>query len=375
MFRSRNSAGSVRYAVVGLGHIAQVAVLPAFARARESSELTALVSGDPVKLKKLGKDYKIDRLYSYDQYEDCLNSGEVDAVYIALPNSMHCEFAIRAAEAGVHVLCEKPMAVTMEECEDMIVAADRCGVAMMIAYRLHFEAADLKAQEIADSGKLGDLRIFNSVFTMTVRRNNIRVERELGGGPLYDIGIYCINAARSLFRSEPYEVLGEAACRDDERFIEVPEMVSAVMRFPGERLANFTCSFGAADVSSYELVGTRGHLRVNPAYEYAEALQHELVIGKKRSSQKFGKRDQFGPELVYFSNCVLNRTRPEPSGIEGLADVRVIQAIMESCRRNAPVGLAPFEGPRHPSPQQEIKRRKIRKPQPVHAASASVESE
>jgi glucose-fructose oxidoreductase len=133
---------TVRYAVVGLGHIAQAAVLPAFKHAG-NSQLVALVSGDPTKRARLSKKYKIERTYSYEDYDLCLESGDIDAVYIALPNHLHAEFSIRAAEAGIHVLCEKPMAVTSEECERMIASAQR--VRMMIAYRLHFEEANLRA--------------------------------------------------------------------------------------------------------------------------------------------------------------------------------------------------------------------------------------
>src|SRR4051812_10131231 len=126
----------IRYAVVGLGHIAQVAVLPAFAHAKENSELAALVSSDAEKLQKLGRKYKVDALYSYDQFDACLTSGEVDAVYICLPNDLHREYAIRAANAGIHVLTEKPMAVTVSDCEKMIAAGKENDVKLMVAYRL-----------------------------------------------------------------------------------------------------------------------------------------------------------------------------------------------------------------------------------------------
>src|ERR1700754_1201100 len=121
---------TVRYAVVGLGHIAQVAVLPAFAHARRNSRVTALVSGDPTKLRALSKKYKVEGTFSYDDYDACLE--QVDAVYIALPNSMHAEYTVRAAEAGVHVLCEKPMAGTAEECTAMIDACRKHRVKLMI---------------------------------------------------------------------------------------------------------------------------------------------------------------------------------------------------------------------------------------------------
>jgi predicted dehydrogenase len=206
----------VRYAVVGLGHIAQVAVIPAFAHARKNSELVAIVSGDPTKRRELARRYRIDHAFTYEEFDQCL--GMVDAVYIALPNSMHAEYTIRSARAGVHVLCEKPMAVTVEECHRMTAACRRAKVKLMIAYRLHFEEINLAAIDLARSGRLGKLKFFNSSFSMTVKRGDIRTKRAYGGGSLYDIGVYCINAARYLFRAEPTQVSAVSINRGDAPF-------------------------------------------------------------------------------------------------------------------------------------------------------------
>jgi glucose-fructose oxidoreductase len=137
--QSNKSQGArkIRYAVVGLGYISQVAILPAFVHARENSELAALVSGDPGKRKALAKRYRVPRTYTYEEYADCLASG-IGAVYIALPNSLHREYTENAARAGIHVLCEKPMAVTEADCQSMIDAATKGNIKLMIAYRLHF---------------------------------------------------------------------------------------------------------------------------------------------------------------------------------------------------------------------------------------------
>jgi glucose-fructose oxidoreductase len=140
----------VRYAVVGLGHIAQVAVLPAFAHARRNSRLAAVVSDDRTKRREMAKRYRLEGAFTYDEYEECLRT--VDAVYIALPNSMHAEYTIRAARAGVHVLCEKPMAVTVQECQRMIAACRAARVKLMVAYRLHFETVNLAAMDLARRG-------------------------------------------------------------------------------------------------------------------------------------------------------------------------------------------------------------------------------
>lgn len=362
----------VRYAVVGLGYISQAAVLPAFAHAKENSQLAALVSDDPRKLEELGRKYKVERLYSYGEYDECLKSGEIDAVYIALPNNMHCEYTVRAAKQGVHVLCEKPMAVTEQECEEMIAACENNDVRLMIAYRLHFEEANLEAIRIAESGQIGELRYFSSLFTMQVRNSeNIRLQSELGGGTLYDIGIYCINAARYLLRAEPSEVFAWTASKPDDRFREVQEMTAAVMRFPDDRLAEFMCSFGAAPISSYRIVGTKGDLRVEPAYEFAADLKHYLTINETTKETVFKRRDQFAPELVYFSRCVLLGTQPEPSGEEGLADVRIVRAMYRSAEAGTPVLLGRFDKSDRPNPEMEMKKPPVRKPELVHAESPS----
>ncbi|MGH9900324.1 MAG: Gfo/Idh/MocA family protein, partial [Pyrinomonadaceae bacterium] len=363
----------VRYAVVGLGHIAQVAVLPAFAHASGNSELTAFVSGDPTKLRKLGKQFGVGRLYSYEEYDECLKSGEVDAVYVALPNHLHREYTVRAAREGVHVLCEKPMAVTERECEQMIRACGENGVKLMIAYRLHFEESNPKAAEIVNSGKIGDPRIFSSDFTMQVVAGNIRLLDETGGGTLYDIGIYCVNAARYLFRDEPTEVFAAAASKGERRFDEVEEMVSVVMRFPEERLATFNCSFGAANVRAFRVIGTKGDLRADPAYEYAGELKHHLTVGERTRERTFPKRDQFAAELVYFSDCVLNDRKPEPSGEEGLIDVRIIRALYRSAKTGRGVKLGKLERKRRPTLKQEIKRPPVEKPELVNAESPAGE--
>jgi predicted dehydrogenase len=364
----------IRYAVVGLGHIAQVAVLPAFTHARGNSQLTALVSDDRQKLKTLAHRYNVDYVFSYREYGDCIRSGAVDAVYIALPNHLHADYSIRAAKAGIHVLCEKPMAVTERECRAMIRAAEQGGIKLMIAYRLHFEKANMTAVELVRSGKLGDARFFSSSFAMQVRPDNIRTEKEKGGGTLYDIGIYCINAARYLFGAEPIEVVAfSSANKTDKRFHEVDEMTSAVLRFADGRLAMFTASFGAADVATYRVVGTKGDVRLDQAYEYVYPIDLYATIKGKTRKQIFRKGDQFAPELIYFSDCILNDKTPEPSGIEGMADVRIIEALYRSTQRRRLVKVEAVRQVQRPSMKQTKRRPAIDKPSLVHVESASLQ--
>jgi predicted dehydrogenase len=363
---NRSSGRKVRYAVIGLGHIAQVAVLPAFRNARRNCELTALISDDEQKLKALGRRYKVPYVVTYEQADALFRTGEIDAVYIALPNDMHAEWAIRAANAGLHVLCEKPMATNSADCERMIEACSDNDVKLMIAYRLHFERANLEVADLVRKRRIGDAKLFDSQFAMQVQEGNIRVQEERGGGPEWDIGIYCINAARYVFADEPTEVWATAVNSGDRRFREVPETVSAAMKFDNERLATFVCSFGMADRSRYEIVGTKGAVVMDPAYEYAEGLAYELTIDEKKKKKQFSKSDQFAPELLYFSDCVLKNRDPEPSGKEGLIDVRIIEAIHRSIRSGRWENTQVTGRSRRPTLQQEIRRPGIDKPDTVN---------
>src|SRR5207302_10179240 len=168
------------------------------------------------------------------------------------------------------VLCERPMANTKEDCEAMMRAAAKNNVKLMIAYRLHFNDANLHAVRVVQSGELGELRYFGSLFGLQVKERNIRTRKALGGGTLFDIGIYCINAARYLFHDEPIELVGLTANNREKRFAEIEEISGAILRFPGERLATFTCTFGSVAIAEYEVVGTKGHLRLENAYEYQD---------------------------------------------------------------------------------------------------------
>jgi glucose-fructose oxidoreductase len=237
----------------------------------------------------------------------------------------------------------------------------------MTAYRLHFEKANLEAIKVARSGKLGELRYFNSIFSMQANDPNIRLEKKMGGGPLHDLGVYCINAARNLFGAEPTEVVGVTATGKDKRFREVPEMVSATLRFPGERLATFICSFGAADASIYHVVGTKGRIELRNGYEYVEPIELRMTIEDKETSREFGQRDQFAPELLYFSDCILKNKEPEPSGEEGLADVRIVEALYQSAKTGRPVKLPVITKRKRPSVAQEIRRPAVKKPELVRA--------
>jgi predicted dehydrogenase len=371
-----NKNRKVRYAVVGLGYIAQVAVLPSFKHAR-GAELKALVSGDPRKLKELGRRYKVPHLYSYEEYEECLRSGEIDAVYLALPNHLHREYSVRASQEGIHVLCEKPMAVTSEECEAMIQAARRSGTKLMVAYRLHFEQANLEVAELARRRKLGEPRIFSSVFSFPIKARNIRVlPRSEGGGPMYDIGIYCLNAARSIFGAEPTEAIATAARGKDPRYSGIEEGMSVTLRFPDDRLASFVCSYGTASEGFYDLLCKKGSACLEEAYEYVGPKKLTLTKGDGKPKEKtFKPRDQFAPELEYFADCIRRGREPEPNGLEGLADIRCIEAIHKSAETGRAVAIEPVPKQERPGLKMEKQKPPVKEPELVKAESPHEEKE
>ena len=353
----------IRYGVAGLGHIAQVAVLPAFAHARRNSTLRAIVSGDREKLAKVGDQYGVPVRVDYDQLERAL--ADIDALYIATPNTEHADLAIRAAHAGVHVLCEKPLATSDEECLQIIHACREANVKIMTAYRLHFEPLTIEVLERVRAGSIGEPRFFSSSFSMLAKPGNIRTRWDTGGGTVYDLGVYCINAARMIFGSEPTQVFAYSIDGARSGFEHVDDTTAALLKFKGDGLAMFTSSFAAADVSSFRIVGTEGDIHMEPAYEYAEPLAYTITRDGKRTRRRGRKRDQFAAELLYFSDCILEGREPEPSAEEGAWDLRIIDAIYESARRAEPISLPPFGPEPGPSPDQAMSLPGIDKPRTV----------
>jgi len=332
-------AKQIGYAVVGLGDIARTAVLPAFSRAAENSRLVAVVSGDRAKAQAVAGEFKA-TAYGYDELRQCLQRDDVNAVYIALPNSMHCDYSVEAARAGVHVLCEKPMAVTADECRRMLRTCQTNRVKLMVAYRLHFQPAHMKAIGLVRAGHIGLPKTFSSDFTIRVEDpEDIRLQRRLGGGTVYDLGVYCINAARNLFGAEPAQVMAMTARTSRRYGGDVDETTVALIRFPDERVAHFHTSFGEEPASVFTIFGEEGFIRLWNPYAYTGNMRMEVVRGGEHEEQTFEATDQFASEIAYFSTSILQDRPPEPSGIEGLQDVRIVEAIYRSARDGRPVTL------------------------------------
>ena len=341
----------IRYAVVGSGWISQIAFMPSVEQTG-NSEMAAIVTGNRAGAEKLAKFYGIPHIFSYDQYDDMLKQGIVDAVYIALPNSMHADYTIRASEAGVHALVEKPLAASVEECEAMVAAADKAGVWLMTAYRLHNEPGTIEIIDRIRKGEIGDPRVFSSLFSFQITAGNHRLLAEHWGGPLQDLGVYCLNAARHTLGCEPTEAIAMKSHGDnDPRFTEVEGTISTLLRFPGDRIAHFTVSFGGADIDQYRVIGSEGEIAVEPGYRFENTMKMRLSRGGKTIEEKtFPTVDHFSGMTAYFSDCILKGMRPEPDGGDGLNDVRALLAIEKAAKTGLPQRIVSEQRPNGPSP-------------------------
>jgi predicted dehydrogenase len=350
------------YAIVGLGRLSLDQILPAFGRAKMSKPV-ALVSGDRDKARKIAAQYGIreSAIYDYQSYDKLADNPEVKAIYIVLPNSMHAEFVIRGAKTGKHILCEKPMATSVDDCHKMIAACASANVKLMVAYRQQYEPHNRAALKMLAAGRLGKLKQFISTNSQNQGDpTQWRLKKTLsGGGALPDVGIYCLNAARFLSREEPVEVVGTVyQPSDDLRFKEVEASCQFIARFPSGFTAICNSAYNAHKSQSYRVECEHGFLDLNPAFGYTgntlswKQLQEGMDTKAEPSIED---KDQFALEMDHFSQCVQQNVQPHTPGEEGLQDQRIIAGIYESARTGKPVKLAaPASPTRGPDPKEEL---------------------
>jgi predicted dehydrogenase len=361
----------IRYAIVGLGDIAQEDMMPGVEHTG-NSEITALITSDPVKASELGKKYGVESAFSYEQFEEALTSGTFDAIYLAMPNWRHAEFIVPALKAGIHVLTEKPLEVSTAKCKEIFDAEATSNAKLMVAYRLHFEPATLDSIDKIRSGLLGEVHLFASTFSQLVDPDNHRAKNGELAGPVFDMGPYPVNAARYIFQDEPIEVASAVGTKHPQSGFpqNFYDTVAVTLRFPENRLAQFNLSYFGNPSNSLITVGTEGSLVLDPAYTFGKGLEQVVTIGEKKEEHSFKNTDHFGGELKYFSDCILNNESPESSGEEGLADVRVLEGIMAALESGRSVKLAPFERSRRiDTKRQEITLRAVSTPELVHAGN------
>ncbi|KQT51038.1 oxidoreductase [Aureimonas sp. Leaf454] len=350
----------VGFAIVGLGRLSLEELLPAFAQSKKA-KVTALVSGSPGKLRTVASQYGIDpaACYDYESFDAIADNEAVQVVYVVLPNALHREFTERAAKAGKHVLCEKPMATSVEDAEAMVATCAAAKVKLMIAYRIQYEIYNRQLMDWVREKRFGRLVAMSATNVQTVADNGAeqwRHKRALsGGGSLPDIGLYCLNTARFLTGEEPVEVSALLhSPPDDPRYAEVEETVAFRLRFPSGFIAQCLTSYGARDDKHQRLNFERASVDMPNAYSYTG---QRLTIAERdgdataETAVKLEANNQFAAEIDHMATCILDDRTPRTPGEEGVQDHRLMEAIYRSAETGAPVALpAPerldaFRGP------------------------------
>ncbi len=338
-------------AVVGLGHLSLQQILPGFAQAKHV-QVTALVSGDAAKAKVLAAQYGVPEsgLYDYASFDRLRDNNAVDIVYVVLPNNMHREYVERAAAAGKHVLCEKPMATSSADAQAMIAACQAAGKRFMVAYRCQYEPTNRAAVKLARGGELGKLRLIEAVNGQNNADNGQwrHVRAMAGGGSLPDVGIYCLNAARYLTGEEPVEVSARLTRpADDPRFREVEDICAFNLTFPSGVIANCASGYSFHASRQLRLHGAEAWAQLDPAFGYDNlALQVGRKAGQAESldTRRFPPTNQFALEMDHFAEAIRANRVPRTPGEEGLQDMKLIEAIYQAAEAGHPITLPTVAG-------------------------------
>ncbi|HVP48731.1 MAG TPA: Gfo/Idh/MocA family oxidoreductase [Bryobacteraceae bacterium] len=333
----------VGYAVVGLGGISQQAVLPAFANSK-NARLVAVVSGDRPKAEKLAAEFRAENRYSYGEYAGCLKNPAVEAVYVATPPGEHEKYTVQAARARKHVLCEKPLATTVDACRRMVRACRDNKVLFMTAYRKYFEPGSVALKKIIASGSLGRVDIIHTAFTEFRPAGDSSpawlFKRKLsGGGPLMDLGVYCVNTSRWLVDEDPVQATAFQWTRDRKRFKEVEEGIAFRLNFPSGLVLQGTASWGSVLTSFVQVHGETGWACLSPAFAFEDDRRLTGKIAGKWFGEEFKAIDEFALELDAFAGCIRENHKPEPDGEQGMRDIVIIDAIYRAARSGRPVTI------------------------------------
>ena len=334
----------VGYAVVGLGSISQVAVLPAFAHSKKA-KLVALVSGDKNKAQKFAEQFKASQTFSYAEFAKCLSNPEVEAVYIATPPGEHEKYAVAAARAGKHVLCEKPLAATVKQARNMVETCRRNKVQFMAAYRKYFEPSSVMLKSMISKGELGRIDVIHTLFAELRPFGDqspawLFSRKLCGGGPLTDLGVYCLNTCRWLVGEDPVA----ASCavswvRDRRRYKEVEEGIAFSLEFRSGLVLQGTAAYSAAFSSFVHVHGEKGWAELAPAFAFEEERRLSGKIAGRWFAKTFKPIDEFALELDYFAKCIRERRKPEPDGEQGLRDIIIIDAIYQAAKKGGTIRI------------------------------------
>jgi predicted dehydrogenase len=324
----------LRWCIVALGRISMGQFMPGL-KLSQTGRITALVSGHRAKAEQQAALYDVpsSAIYSYENFDEIRHNKDIDAVYIALPNSMHAEYTIRAAKAGKHVLCEKPMATRLADCHAMMEACRGARVKLMIAYRCQYHPSHLKAIELIRTGAVGQVLTIESAFGFDIKPGEWRLNRRMaGGGPLVDVGIYCLNASRYLTGENPADIKAYASVIDhDGRFTQVEENDAWSMKFPSGIVASCSTTYGGLMDGYFRVVGSKGWIHMDGFNYDGMHLTAQLASGEKVDRpDPVRAPGQFTLEADYFADCVWNDREPKTGGKEGLRDMTAISRIYES---------------------------------------------
>ena len=324
-------------AVVGIGHLTLEQIMPGFAAAK-NVRCAALVSGHRPKALAVAAQYGVPAksVYDYEGFDAIRNDPDVHIVYIVLPNAMHAEFTERAAAAGKHVLCEKPMAASVAQAERMVKACRDAGRKLMIAYRLQYNATHRSLVAMVRDKTLGDLRMIEAVNGQhdAAPGQWRQIKAMAGGGSLPDVGLYCLNAFRYITGEEPVAVTAQLTQpKGDVRFREVEDLATFTLRFPSGVLAVGSSGYSTYNSRRLRAMASDGWIGLDPAFAYANLV---MRIGRKAGeadaveSRVFEPRNQFAVEMDHFADAILQDREPHTPGEEGLQDQKILAALYEA---------------------------------------------
>ncbi len=350
-------------AVVGLGHLSLTQILPGFAQARHV-RVTALVSGDREKARVIAAQYDVPErnLYDYKTFDSIRNNPDVDVVYIVLPNAMHLEYTLRAAAAGKHVMCEKPMATSAADAQRMVDACRQAGRSLMIAYRCQYLPEYRELIRIARDKTFGQIRLIEASNGQNNANNGQwRHNRAMaGGGSLPDVGLYCLNAARFITGEEPVEITARITQpKDDPRFREVEDLCAFTLRFPSGVLASCSSGYSYHENRFLRLLTTEASVGLDPAFSYDNlTMQVSRRVGTSQGldHRRWSPHNQFALEMDAYAEAIRAGRTPLTPGEEGLQDMRIIEAIYQAAASGGVVRMAPaarLDATRGPPPAQE----------------------
>ncbi|WP_338869469.1 Gfo/Idh/MocA family oxidoreductase [Spirosoma sp. SC4-14] len=315
-------------ALVGLGNYATNQLAPALLET-QNCYLAGIVTGTPEKAKSWMEKYTIPakNSYSYQTFDQIRNNPDIDIIYVVLPNFLHAEYTIRAAQAGKHVICEKPMAMNAEEARQMITACNKAGVQLSVGYRLYFEPHHLEMRRLATENAFGHVKVIESALGFTVPGpNSWRLDKKIGGGgAIMDLGVYAIQGARRTLNLDPVSVTAQAFTFDKVHFKDVHEMVFWQFEFPGGTIADCRTTYSSY-IDRLYATGERGWFKLEPAYNATGAQG----ITSKGAMDVASPRFQQIAQMDAFVESIRDNTKPLASGEEGWKDMKLIGAILQA---------------------------------------------